>query len=150
MSTYSNLINDPDLLTMKTKDDENKNLKYQTEKHHHENMIKSFKIDNGYYKKESKSLNKKEVILIITEILIGSGSALSTSTTSLINHSIGIVFTSSTALLSSTAILITNEHISKLKLRYTKLTDWINVKTLRYEKTLREFMIDKKIDQKKL
>ena len=35
-----------------------------------------------------------------------------------------------------------------MKIRYTKLRDWINVITLLYEKTLKESMIDKKIDQK--
>ena len=67
---------------------------------------------------------------------------------SLINPSIGIVLTSSTSLLTSLAILITNEHISKLKLRYTKLTDWINFNTILYEKTLNQSMIDMKIDKK--
>ena len=66
----------------------------------------------------------------------------------LINPSVGIVISSSTALLTSTAILITNEYISNLKIRYTKLRDWINVITLLSEKTLKESMIDKKIDEK--
>ena len=44
---------------------------------------------------------------------------------------------SSTALLTSIATLITNEYVSKLRTRYTKLTDWINVITLLYEKTLK-------------
>ena len=93
-------------------------------------------------------MNKKKVLLIITEILIGSGSAISTSATSLINPSVGIVLISSTALLTSVAILITNEYVSKLKICYTKLRDWINVITLLYEKTLKESLIDKKDDQK--
>ena len=67
---------------------------------------------------------------------------------SLINPSIGIVLTSSTALLKSKAILKTDEYISKLKIRYTKLKDWIKVITLLYEKTLKESKIDKKIDGK--
>ena len=142
MSTYPNLNNEPELLKIKTKDDEIKNLKYRTEIHDHENILKSLKIDNEYYKKKYKSLNKKKVLLFITEILIGSGSAISTSTRSLINPSIGIVLTSSTALLTSIAILITNEYISKLKIRYTKLRDWINVITLLYETTLKESMIE--------
>ena len=66
----------------------------------------------------------------------------------MINPSVGIVISSSTALLTSIAILITNEYISKLKIRYTKLKDWINVITLLYEKTLKQSMIDKKIDEK--
>ena len=76
------------------------------------------------------------VLLFTTEILIGSGSAIGTSTMSLINPSIGIVLTSSTALLTSIAIIIKNEFISKLKLRYTKLGDWINVITLLIENLL--------------
>ena len=148
MSNYPDLKNEPELLKIKTRDDEIKALKYQTERHGHENILKSLKIDNEYYKKKYKSLNKKKVLLIITEILIGSGSAISTSTMSLINPSIGIVLTSSTALLTSLAILITNEYISKLKLRYTKLRDWINFITILYEKTLNQSMIDKKIDEK--
>ena len=149
MSGYPNLkTDDVELLKIKTRDDEIKNLKYQTEKHDHENLLKSLKVDNEYYKKKYKNLNKKKVLLIITEILIGSGSAISTSTMSLINPSIGIVLTSSSALLTSIAILITNEYISKVKLRYTKLRDWINFITILYEKTLNQSMIDKKIDEK--
>ena len=63
---------------------------------------------------------------------------------SLINPSVGIVLTSSTALLTSIAILLTNEFISKIKARFTKLSDSINVNTLLFEKTLRESMIGKK------
>ena len=43
-TTYPNLINlnnEPELLKIKTRDDEIKNLKYQTEKHDHENILKS-------------------------------------------------------------------------------------------------------------
>ena len=36
-----------------------KNLKYQTKKHDHENILMSLKIDNEYYKKKYKNLNKK-------------------------------------------------------------------------------------------
>ena len=46
MRTYPNLNNDPDFLKIKTKGDEIKNLKYRTEKHDHENILKSLKIDN--------------------------------------------------------------------------------------------------------
>ena len=66
----------------------------------------------------------------------------------LINPGAGIIISSSAALLTSIAILITNEYISKLKIRYTKLKDWINVITLLYEKTLIQSMVDKKIDEK--
>ena len=148
MIVYPNLKNeDVELLKIKTRDDEIKNLKYQTEKHDHENILKSLKVDNEYYKKKYKSLNKKKVLLIITEILIGSGSAITSSTFSFINPSVGIPIASCSALLTSLAILITND-INKLKLRYTKLRDWINFITILYEKTLNQSMIDKKIDEK--
>ena len=146
MTTYPNLNNEPELLKIKTRDDETKNPKHQTEKHDHENILKSFKLDNEYYKKEHRSL--KKVLFNIRETLIGSGSATSTSTTSLKNLSIGIVLTSSSALLTSIAILVTIEYISKLKLRYTKLRDWINFITLSYEKTLKQSMIDYKKGEK--
>ena len=48
MTTYPNFNNDPELLNTKTRDDENENLKYQTEKHDHENILKSFEIDNEH------------------------------------------------------------------------------------------------------
>ena len=148
MTTYPDLKNEPELLKIKTRVDEIKNLKYQTEKHDHENILKSLKADNEKYKKKYKSLNRKKILLNITEILVGSGSAIGSSAMSLINPGAGIIISSSTALLTSIAILITNEYISKLKIRYTKLWDWINVITLLYEKTSNQAMIDKKIDEK--
>ena len=132
------------MLKIKTRDDEIKNLKNQTEKHDQETILKSLKIDNEHYKKKYKNLNKKKILLIITENLIASGSAISTSKMSLINPSIGIVLTSSTALLTSLAILITNEYISKLTLRYTKLRDWKNFIAILYRKSINRSMIDEK------
>ena len=83
--------------------------------------MKSLKNDNEYYKKNYKSLNRKKILLIVTENLIGSGSAISSGAMSIINLGAGIIISSSTALLTSIAILITNEYISKLKIRYTKI-----------------------------
>ena len=68
--THPNFNKEPELLKIKTRDDEIKNLKYQTEKHDHENILKKLKIDNENFKKKYKSLNKKKVLLIITEILV--------------------------------------------------------------------------------
>ena len=45
MTTYANLNNEPELLKTKTRDDENKNLKNESETHNHENILKSLKID---------------------------------------------------------------------------------------------------------
>ena len=79
---------------------------------------------------------------------MGSGSAITTSELSILNPGAGIVLTSCTALLTSLAILITNEYISKIKIRYTKLRDWIIVITLLYEKTLKQSVVDKTEDAK--
>ena len=148
MSTYPDIKNEPELLKIKARDDEIKQLKYQTEKHDYENILKSLKVDNDYYKKKYKNLNKKKILLTITEILVVGSKAIGSSTMSIIKPSIGILATSSSAFLTSIAILITNEYISKLKLRYTKLRDFINFITLLYEKTLSQSMIDKKINEK--
>ena len=138
---------DVELLKIKTKDEQLKEVQYRQEKYDHENILKSLKVDNEKYKKY-KNLNKKKVLSIITEILVGRASAVGSSTMGLINPGAGIITSSSTALLTSIAILITNRYISKIKIRYTKLRDWINVITLLYEKTLKKSMVDKKIDEK--
>ena len=110
--------------------------------------MKSPEVDKENLRKKYKSLNKKKVLLIITEILIGTSSAIDSSTMGLIKPGAGIIISSSTALLTSIAILITNEYIRKLKIKYTKLGYWINVITLLYEKTLKQSMVDKRIDEK--
>ena len=124
-------------------------MKYKTEKHDHESILKSLKIDNDYYNKKYENLNKKKIMFILTEILIGSGSAIGSSTMGLINPGAGIIISSSRTLLTFIAIIITNEYLSKLKIRYTKIRDWINVITLLYEKTLKQSLVDKKNSKKK-
>ena len=62
MSTYHNLNNEPELLKIKTRDDEIKDRKYQTEKHDHENKLKSLKIEKELCEKKYKGLNKKNII----------------------------------------------------------------------------------------
>ena len=146
MTTYPHLKNEPEILKTKTQYDEIKNLKYQQEKHDYENILKSLKVDNDYFKKKCKNINKKKILFIITEILVGGGSAVGSSSMALINPGVGIVTSSRTALITSIAILITNEYISKLKIKFTKLRDWINVITLLYEKTSKTSMIDTKIN----
>ena len=111
MSTYPNLKNYPEVLKIKTKDDEIKDLKYRSEKHDQENILKSLEIDKEYYKRKNKNLNKKKVLLLIAEILIGSGSTTGSSAMGLINPGVAIIKSSSTALSTSIAILITNEYI---------------------------------------
>ena len=141
---YPNLKKDPELLKIKTRDDEIKDLRYRLEKHDHENSLESLKIDHDYHKNKYKGLNKKKVFLTISETLLGGAPTITTSTLSVVIPIVGIIISSSTALLSSIAILSTNEYISKLKIRSTKLKDWINVINLLYEKTLKQSMVDEK------
>ena len=60
MTTHPNLNNEPEILKIKTRDDEIGNLKNQTEKHDQENILKTLKIDNEYYKKKYKSFKKRK------------------------------------------------------------------------------------------
>ena len=46
--TYPNLTNDPDLVKIKTKDDQLTELQYKTEKRDHENILKYLQIGNQY------------------------------------------------------------------------------------------------------
>ena len=86
----------------------------------------------------------KTKYFLFSEFWIGSGSAIASSTISFLNPSVGIVITSSTALIIFMAILITNEYISELKIRHTKLRDWINAISLLYDKTVKQSMRDRK------
>ena len=52
MTKYPDLKNEPELLTIKTRDDEIKNINCQIDKHDHENILKSLKIDNEYFKEK--------------------------------------------------------------------------------------------------
>ena len=65
MTNYPDLKNEPESLKIKKRDDEIKNLKnqtenlqYQNEKHNHDIILKSLKVDNEYYKKKYKSPKK--------------------------------------------------------------------------------------------
>ena len=95
-------------------------------------------------------MNKRNVFMIVSEKLNGSvGLGVGRGLTESGLAHVAITCAGSIPFLSSISTLITNENFSRLKIRYTKLKDWINVFTLSYEKTLRESMMDKKIDIKK-
>ena len=51
---------DPSLLQIEAKEDENNELKYWTEKLDHEVILKSFDIDNEYYRKKYKVRIRKK------------------------------------------------------------------------------------------
>ena len=138
------MIANPEMLKIKTKDDQLKELQRKTEKHYHEIILKSL----YYYRKNYKSLSKKQIFLNLCEFLFGSSSTIISPTLSIVNPCIGIPIARSSGLITSSAILITNEYISNLIMRYTKLRDWINVISLLYEKTLKQSMVDWKTDDR--
>ncbi len=152
MTTFPKLNKEieADLLAVRQKDVDIKDLKYKTEKHDYENILKSLKSDNEYYKKKYKSLNKKKIYISILEILTGASGVIvgSTLTATGVGATIGVPIAGVSAFIASIATLITNEYLSKRKARYTKLRDHINMITLLYEKTLTKSMMDKKIDEK--
>ena len=89
--------------------------------------------------------------MIVSEILIGGvGLGVGSSLTISGLAPVGIMCASSISFLSSISTLIANEYFSKLKIRYTKLRDWVHVITSLYENTLKQSMIDKKMIKKKL
>ena len=49
MTNYPDIKNEPEVLKIKTRDDEIKSLKYQTEKHDHGKTLKSLRADNENY-----------------------------------------------------------------------------------------------------
>ena len=150
MNTYNTLKTETELLKITTNDDEIETLKYKTEKHDYENILKSLKVDNDYYKKKNISTNKKKVYVSVLEILTGaSGIVVGTTLTATgVGATIGVPIAGVSAFIASIATLIPNEYLSKRKARYTKLRDPVNMITLLYEKTLTKSMMDKKIDEK--
>ena len=87
--------------------------------------------------------------MIVSEFSIGvSGLTVGSGLTISGIAPAGMVTARSISFLSSISKLITNEYFSKLKIRYTKLRDWINVTALLYKKTFEESTIDKKFDKK--
>ena len=52
MSTYPDIKTEPELLKIKLKDDQLKELQYKTEKHDYENILKNLKADSEKYKKK--------------------------------------------------------------------------------------------------
>ena len=68
MTTYPNIYNEPELLKLKTRDDEIRNLNSQTEKHDHENIeiyLSKMKMNiikrniNHYIKRKNLNLSLK-------------------------------------------------------------------------------------------
>ena len=69
---YPNINIELVILKIKKRNDEIENLKDPTKKYDHEKILKSIYIDKEYYKKKCRSLNKKKIFVIVSEIMIGS------------------------------------------------------------------------------
>ena len=115
MNTYPNLNEyEATLLKIKSKDDQLEEQQCKTKKQYYENISKPPKIDNEYFEKKYKSLNKKKIFPIVSEILLGIG-GLSVGNGLTISGipPAGMVTAGSISFLSSISTLITNEYFSK-------------------------------------
>ena len=113
MSGNPNMNNDPEFSKIKTRDDHLKKLHYKTEKHDYENILKSLGTDCDFHKKKYKNLNKKKIIMIVSEFLIGiSGLTVGSGFSISGLAPVGLVIVGSISFLSSTSTLITNEYFS--------------------------------------
>ena len=118
MTNYPDSRNESEatLLKIKKRDDEIKNLNYQTRKHDYDNILKSLKRDNEYFKKKQKSVDKKKIFMIVSEILFGIGGIGVDSGLTIPGIApVGMVTASSISFLSSISTLITMEYFSKIK-----------------------------------
>ena len=108
------MINDPELNKDKLNDNEFKELENKTEKHNYEKLLKSLRIVGKFFKKKNESIIKKEVMMIVSEFLIGLvglGVGLDLTISGL--ATVGIMFASSVSILSVISTLITNDCFSK-------------------------------------
>ena len=115
--THSNSKNEDPTLLKNIIVDKIKELRYRSEKQEFDNLSESPKIGNDFCKKCKKCPNKKAKQRIFTEILIGSGSTIANSTMSIANLNAGALASSFSAPITSIALLITIEFISKVKIR---------------------------------
>ena len=139
---------DPTSFKKTNKDDEIEKVTEKTQKQDDERILKSLEIDNEQYKQKYKKLSKKRVLIIFVEISLGS--AASSNSLYIIKHVSCIkpmcsyYYIIQYSLLTSIAILITNDYISKLKIKFIKVRDWILWITLLSGKLLKQSMIDEK------
>ena len=104
---YTILKEDPTLIKITTKDDQNRELQNKAEKHDYE---KSIKIENGWYKKKD-NLNKKIQVTIREIILSGAGVAVdSIPSTTGASSSFGNPVAGASSFIASVAVLITNNY----------------------------------------
>ena len=108
MSVASLENENSNLLKLTTKVDE---IKYLKDKRKH-TIMKTFwrvlRLIMIFIKKSINVWKKNKALLTIAEILLGLGSAITTSALSKLNPTVGTVLTTNTDLITSIAILILN------------------------------------------
>ena len=151
-NTYKDLNKDieADLISVRKKDNDIRDLQYNYLKINYEGVIKKLIDDEEKFKKKYKALNTKKGISIIAGIIsgiLGVSSGITLTATG-VGAIAGVPVIATSGLLISIAVTAINEYISKLKERYIRLRTFVNKIRVDYEKVLKKSMADKVIDEK--
>ena len=151
-NTYKDLNKDieADLISVRKKDNDIRDLQYNYLKINYEGIIKKLIDDEEKFKKKYKALNTKKGISIIAGIIsgiLGVSSGITLTATG-VGAIAGVPVIATSGLLISIAVTAINEYISKIKERYIRLRTFVNKIRVDYEKVLKKSMADKVIDEK--
>ena len=151
-NTYKDLNKDieADLISVRKKDNDIRDLQYNYLKINYEGVIKKLSDDEEKFKKKYKALNTKKGVSIIAGIIsgiLGVSSGITLTATG-VGAIAGVPVIATSGLLISIAVTAINEYISKLKERYIRLRTFVNKIRVDYEKVLKKSMADKVIDEK--
>ena len=150
-NTYKDLNKDieADLISVRKKDNDIRDLQYNYLKINYEGVIKKL-IDEEKFKKKNKALNTKKGVSIIAGIIsgiLGVSSGITLTATG-VGAIAGVPVIATSGLLISITVTVINEYISKLKERYIRLRTFVDKIRVDYEKVLKKSMADKVIDEK--
>ena len=129
-NTYKDLNKDieADLISVRKKDNDIRDLQYNYLKINYEGVIKKLIDDEEKFKKKYKALNTKKGISIIAGIIsgiLGVSSGITLTATG-VGAIAGVPVIATSGLLISIAVTAINEYISKLKERYIRLRTFVN------------------------
>ena len=151
-NTYKDLNkdNEADLISVRKKDNDIRDLQYNYLKINYEGVIKKLIDDEEKFKKKYKALNTKKVISIVAGIITGILGVTSgiTLTATGVGAIAGVPVIATSGLLISITVTVINEYISKLKELYLRLRTFTNKIRVDYEKALKKSMADRVIDEK--
>ena len=116
-------------------------------------ILKTFqnhlKLTRNFIRGSIRVLKKWNLANKYWDFDIRAASVISFSTLAIFNQRVGLVISSSTALLTSIARLMTSQYLSKLKILYSKTRNWIMVIRRLYGRTLKTSMVYEKISWKR-